>query len=351
MRKIINMSKEDKRFIFDTASLKMKIHPAIIEKDFWVCYILDYLFYTSKYKDYFTFKGGTSLSKAYNVISRMSEDIDLILDWQLLGAKIYEPLEDRSKRQQEIYNEKLNNLAKNFIASELYEDLLNGFRDIPEFKIEVVKEEQLVNIYYPKTYDTDNIGILPCVRLEIGPLAAWTPASIMEINPYICGVIPNFVVSGTKVRTVDIERTFWEKITILHREANRPESKKMPKRYARHYYDVYQIFKSKYFNRILTSKQILEKVTKFKIKFYNDNWAKYDDVLNGNIKILPPNFRLEELIEDYNSMKEMINGEAPNFNNIIISLKELEKILKNEIKESIDKKRIKKFVKKNFVEA
>lgn len=225
MKRITNMSKEDKRFIFDTTALKMKIHPTIIEKDFWVCYILDYLFNDSKYKNYFTFKGGTSLSKAYKVISRMSEDIDLILDWQLLGAKMSEPLEERSKRQQALYNEKLNNLAKEFISNELYKDLLNGFGDIPNLKIEVVKEEQLVNIYYPKTYDIENVGILPCVRLEIGPLAAWTPASIMEINPYICGTIPNFDVRGTKVRTVAIERTFWEKITILHREANRPEKK------------------------------------------------------------------------------------------------------------------------------
>lgn len=68
MKRIINMSKEDKKIIFDTASLKMKIHSAIIEKDFWVCYILDYLFHTSKYKDYFTFKGGTSLSKGFKSI-------------------------------------------------------------------------------------------------------------------------------------------------------------------------------------------------------------------------------------------------------------------------------------------
>ena len=86
MKNVVNMSKEDKRFIFDITAMNMRIHPSIIEKDFWICYILDFLFNDSKFKDYFTFKGGTSLSKAYNVISRMSEDIDLILDWQLLGA-------------------------------------------------------------------------------------------------------------------------------------------------------------------------------------------------------------------------------------------------------------------------
>ena len=60
---------------------------------------------------------------------------------------------------------------------------------------------------------------------------------------------------------------------------------------------------------------------------YNDNWARYEEVLKGNVKVLPPNFRLEELVEDYNSMKEMINGETPDFNIILLSLIELEKIL------------------------
>ena len=128
-------------------------------------------------------------------------------------------------------------------------------------------------------------------------------------------------------RIVSIGRTFWEKITILHREANRPENKKMPKRYARHYYDVYQIFNSQYSDKILNDKEILKRVTEFKIKFYNDNWAKYDEVLSGNIKILPPEYRFKELYEDYDSMKEMISGEIPSFNEILITLKELEKII------------------------
>lgn len=56
-----------------------------IEKDFWVCYMLDYLFHRCAWKDNLDFKGGTSLSKAYGLIERFSEDIDLILDWRVLG--------------------------------------------------------------------------------------------------------------------------------------------------------------------------------------------------------------------------------------------------------------------------
>lgn len=327
MYKIAMMSNEDRKFIFDTTALKLKMHPAIIEKDFWVCYILDYLFNKSKYKNHFTFKGGTSLSKAYGVISRMSEDIDVILDWELLGVGRTEPFMDRSKRQQELLNEKINDKAQNFIAGELALDIKEGFSSIAGLEIEVVKEEQLINIYYPRVYDINNIGILPCVRLEIGPLAAWSPAKNTAINPYIAGIIPNFTIEGTTVRTVTIARTFWEKITILHMEANRPLDRSMPKRYSRHYYDVYQIYNSKYFKDILKDKEILTTVTEFKIRFYYSSWAKYGDVLSGNIKIVPPISRFKDLEDDYNSMKEMIIGEAPSFSEIINRLSKLEDIL------------------------
>ncbi|MBQ6817671.1 MAG: nucleotidyl transferase AbiEii/AbiGii toxin family protein [Bacilli bacterium] len=327
MDKIILMKNADKKFLFETAAIKLKLNSAIIEKDFWICYILDYLFNKSIYKEFFTFKGGTSLSKAFNVISRMSEDIDIILDWRILDIPLNEPMRERSKTQQDLYNKKINSLAKDFIADKLYYSIKNDLSEIKDLIIEVIKEEQLINFYYPKVCNNDNVGILPCVRLEIGPLAAWSPASLKEINPYIKNIIPTLPINGTKVRTVTLERTFWEKITILHREANRPESKKIPKRYARHYYDVYKIFTSSYFDYVLSKKDILLEVTLFKIKFYNDSWANYNEILNNNIKILPENYRYNELKIDYNSMKEMFEGDAPHFNDMILVLKKLEDII------------------------
>ncbi len=327
MNKVAIMSSKDRQFIFDTTASKLKMHPAIIEKDFWICYILDYLFDKSQYKKHFTFKGGTSLSKAYGVITRMSEDIDLILDWELLGIDKKEPFLDRSKRKQEQLNKQIDNLTKEFISNQLKTDLIDGLAHISHLNVEVVKEKQLINIYYPKIYDTGIAGILPCIRLEIGSLAAWSPGNIIEIDPYINGIIPDFHVKGTKVRTVTISRTFWEKITILHQEANRPKNKNILSRYSRHYYDVYKICTSTYFNEILNDKKLLMDVTKFKIRFYNSGWAKYSDILEGNLKLVPADYRIKELEVDYASMHEMIVGEPPKFSVIISKLKELENII------------------------
>ena len=82
MRKIACLPDDDRRELFRNTADKMGLNDAIVEKDFWVCFTLDYLFHRCPWKDSITFKGGTSLSKAFNLISRFSEDIDLILDWR-----------------------------------------------------------------------------------------------------------------------------------------------------------------------------------------------------------------------------------------------------------------------------
>ncbi len=102
MRNIANIAASDREALFRNTAAKMGISEAIIEKDFWVCYILDYLFHRCKWKDHLVFKGGTSLSKAFGLIERFSEDIDLILDWRLLGYSSSEPWTQRSNTKQRI---------------------------------------------------------------------------------------------------------------------------------------------------------------------------------------------------------------------------------------------------------
>lgn len=114
MRKIALIPKKDREALFRNTAVKMGMSEAIVEKDFWVCYMLDYLFYRSPWKDNLAFKGGTSLSKAYNLIERFSEDIDLILDWRVLGYGINEPWENRSNTKQIIQSLILFTLGKCF---------------------------------------------------------------------------------------------------------------------------------------------------------------------------------------------------------------------------------------------
>lgn len=115
MKNVARFSDIDKRRLFRNTADKMGLHDAIVEKDFWVCFMLDYLFHRSYWKNSITFKGGTSLSKAFNLISRFSEDIDLILDWRVLGYGRDEPWEKRSSTKQDAFNKGANERAEVFL--------------------------------------------------------------------------------------------------------------------------------------------------------------------------------------------------------------------------------------------
>ena len=94
INRINNLDEENEKLkneleqVVRNASLKIGINEVIIEKDYWVCFVLNYLFSKCKWKDAFTFKGGTSLSKCFHLIQRFSEDIDLILDWRVIGYSV-----------------------------------------------------------------------------------------------------------------------------------------------------------------------------------------------------------------------------------------------------------------------
>ena len=117
MRDIARINENDRKALFHNTAAKMGMTDAIIEKDFWVCYMLDYLFHRCAWRDNIAFKGGTSLSKAYGLIERFSEDIDLILDWRVLGYGINEPWEERSNTKQDIFNKEANTRAEEFLRN------------------------------------------------------------------------------------------------------------------------------------------------------------------------------------------------------------------------------------------
>jgi len=190
--------------------------------------------------------------------------------------------------------------------------------------VEIEKNEaQTVSFHYPQLFSMDSV--LSSVRLEIGALAAWTPSVEKPVTPYIYEYYPHLSqVTSTQVITSSAERTFWEKATILHHEANRPEESDMPMRYSRHYYDLYCMAKTKHKAIALGQLELLQKVVAFKMKFYPRAWAKYAEAVPGSIKLVPPNSRFSTLRKDYESMTEMLFGEYPAFNELMGAIKSLE---------------------------
>ena len=333
MYNIIKASDEEKQILFQNTAEKMKMHPAIIEKDFWVVALLDYLFHICPWKHAFTFKGGTSLSKGYQLIKRFSEDIDLILDWRVLGYGENEPWEERSKSKQEQFNKEANQKAEIFLREQLLPVLQKELSEYFSIEANVYIDEddaQTINFQYPQLYT--NQSILQVVRLEIGALAAWTPAASVSIQSYVAECYGDiFQKKTTEILTVKPERTFWEKATILHHEANRPENSLMPPRYSRHYYDLYCMLNSGVKETALKNIDLLYKVVEFKQKFYPRNWAHYEDAKPGTLKLCVPEYRITELEKDYQQMKEMLYGNIPEFGTILNDIRILEKAI-NQIK-------------------
>jgi hypothetical protein len=326
MDNILKLPTEEQRTIFRNTAQKMNVSEAVIEKDYWVCLVLDYLFHTFEYRNYLSFKGGTSLSKCFDLIRRFSEDIDLIFDWRLLGYELDEPWIERSKTKQEVFNKQANTRAELFIIEKFLPMFKTEFSDMIGTSVNVeidIADPLTVNVHYPQLFSTDSI--LQVIRLETGALAAWTPAVTRNIIPYIFEYYPNLSQKiSTTVTTSSAERTFWEKVTILHHEANRPEHLEMPMRYSRHYYDLFCISKSEHKTSALSQLDLLQKVVAFKTKFYPRTWAKYDEAMPGSMRLVPSDFRFQTLRDDYNSMEEMFFGEYPAFDELIESIFSLE---------------------------
>ncbi|MFI3291866.1 MAG: nucleotidyl transferase AbiEii/AbiGii toxin family protein [Opitutales bacterium] len=267
----------------------------------------------------FCFKGGTSLSKVYKLIERFSEDIDLILDWRTVTDEdVYKP----SKNKQSKFNESLLGQTEVFVKNEISPKLAKLLEGICDISIDE-DERTSLNIKFPTSIDDKYIR--PYIKLEIGPLAAWNPNDIFELNSYLAEINPSLNIKSLKLPVIKAERTFWEKATILHREHFRPEATKTPIRYSRHYYDLYKLSQSKIKDNALNDLELLKEVVDFKSTFYSCNWAKYELAKPSTFALLPNPRNIEILQKDYEQMKSMIYGEYPSWSEIINELSQLEK--------------------------
>jgi hypothetical protein len=325
MLSIARADNQERSELFQIVSNEMGVPAVIVEKDFWVCYILDFLFNRSIFKNHLIFKGGTSLSKCYHLINRFSEDIDLILDWREIGYSKDEPWNERSNSGQEHFKEETIERTNAYLSEIFMPNLFTALSSELgiEIKVYPAREEETVIIAYPKQFEST--ATLDVIRLEIGPLAEWTPSESVDIQTYLAEYRPGlFQKPQFPVRTVRPERTFWEKATILHQEANRPSSKQMPSRYSRHYYDTYQLGNSFVKRVAFENISMLSKVIAFKEKFYRVPWSHLSEATSGSFRLVPPKFRMKELTNDYTSMQQMLIGNYPTLDEIIQYLQELE---------------------------
>jgi hypothetical protein len=331
MERVANLPTEQRADLFREAGVRRGTGSAVTEKDFWVCWVLKKLFADPALKEHIVFKGGTTLSKVFGIIERFSEDVDLILDWRLLGFGEGQesPFQDfSSNTKQDQFNKRFNEKAARYIADDLLPRLCSTFRECPQISAALdPADPQAIEVTYPATFSESYLR--PNVRLEIGPLASWVPSASHVIRPYAADVFPGvFGDPHCPVVAISAERSFWEKATILHQQAHRAGA--MPPRYSRHYYDLHRLAHSPVRATALHDLNLLKDVVEFKRRFYPCGWAKYEDARPGTFKLLPGEQHRRDLEKDYDGMRVMIFGEIPPFAVIYETLAQLENELNHE---------------------
>lgn len=321
MESVALLSSAERRELFAETAARKDMTPAIVEKDFWVCWTLGRLFAHSDLSRLLMFKGGTSLSKVFNLIERFSEDIDLILDWRVVVGED-DPLAERSHSKQDAMNKMIDAKAVDYIGGKLLAMISRAVD--PTCRCELAADDlHALNVMYPAAFS--DAYLRPEVRLEIGPLAAWMPYEHYRIKPYAAEAFPQlFKQADCAVQAIRAERTFWEKATILHHEANRPENSPQPLRYSRHYYDLAMMANSPVKDTALADLALLEDVVAFKQRFYSRGWAHYDLAKPGTFRLLPLGYVLVAIEKDYAQMRNMIFGHYPDFAEIMETLRSLE---------------------------
>jgi nucleotidyltransferase AbiEii toxin of type IV toxin-antitoxin system len=226
MDKVAALSTAEQSELFSETAARRGMTPEIAEKDFWVTWTLDKLFAHSELSRVLMFKGGTSLSKVFGLIERFSEDIDLILDWTILTGE--NPEAARSKAKQQRLNQEIDERGQDYIAGEMHRTISACLAPVCSCEVDT-GDRHVLNVRYPAAFGDEYLR--PEVRLEIGPLASWLPFGEYSIRPYAAEEFPGvFDRPECQVRAIKAERTFWEKATILHHEAHRPEGNVQPPR-------------------------------------------------------------------------------------------------------------------------
>jgi hypothetical protein len=307
-----------------TAAAESGLAELIIEKDFWVVWLLEQLFALSSSLGPFTFKGGTSLSKGFKAIQRFSEDLDISIGRTTLGfpddGYFYKAPSAKAAKQRV---EQIRNVVKQYTI----ESLLPALRDQLAGKVQgpwslESIEPGSLRFQYP----TSQIGMIgyikPDVLIEFGHADSW-PAADVTISPYLVDALESITGSIT-ARVLDPQRTFWEKATILHEIAHRDEHLIFPLRYSRHYYDLTCLGRTEIGPLAIQNTALLEAVVRFKSVFFASNRARYDLAKPGSLRLVPPAFRHKTIADDYAQMSEMIFGAVPPYDELMEDLADLE---------------------------
>jgi hypothetical protein len=315
---------DTKRETLKEAKEKTGFEPYIIEKDWWVVQTLR-LVSQMDVADQLVFKGGTSLSKAWNIIDRFSEDVDLAINREFFGFS-----GDLSTNQ---IRKKLRPMSNEYFSNGFLSALQKAFNDagMEDVQLAVVDNKGSdddpvkIAVTYPSVVDYSTY-VLPQVLLEIGSRSLIEPSSICSFKSMIGDVFSDqpFADSDVHIRCVNPERTFLEKLFLLHEEHQRPTEKMLINGRSRHFYDICQIAKTPFAEKAIADKELYKNIVAHRERFTKISGVDYTSHFPPTLNPIPSAEMMPKWKEDYEKVREqMIVDESPEFEELIDEIKRL----------------------------
>jgi hypothetical protein len=334
---IIRADAETRESLFATTALRIGTTAQNTEKDFWVCWTLDALFNGRDGGPRLLFKGGTSLSKGFGLIQRFSEDVDVTVFRDDLGQDYsFEQLKGMSRKKRDRALDDIKAACEQYINGDLQGRLkaiaaeLAGRTAIPPDQLIVEPnpaDSQSLLIRYPTATPNDHY-VEKVVKIESGAKSALDPNSVKQIAPYCSEDLPDLDLTVPNVTVVDAERTFWDKVVILHGRRRWFEIRGNllggGHRVSRHYYDVYELMSSDLGKRAAKDLELGADCVAHARMFFNRPAFDLESAHPPTFMLTPEGEMYDELRRDYAAMSGMIFGDAPAFEAIIESVVDLE---------------------------
>jgi len=322
------LTPDERQLYFQQVAAERNLSPVLLEKDFWVSWLLGVLF-NSEFAASLVFKGGTSLSKVFGVIDRFSEDIDMSLSPEFL--QLPKPGGSRNQANKWMLNAEAKCAAavKKKVAPVLEAAVTSILGKPPtswfEFLIDHATNSPVLLFHYPSTQSPGFDYLKRSVKIEFGSLTDQQPTGRHPVQPIMAGTVPAiFTDWRCDVVALELERSFWEKATILHKEYHRPAERPTPDRFSRHYADTAALARHPIADRAVHDHELRQRVVMWKGQFFGSTWANYDLAKPGTFKLVPPESRLAALRNDYDAMRAMYLSEPADFDRILAILAELE---------------------------
>jgi hypothetical protein len=309
-----------------------------VEKDFWVCWTLDALFNgLPAGGPRLLFKGGTSLSKAFGLITRFSEDIDITVFRDDLGHAVdVAELGALSGKKRRARLDAIRTACQDYISGPLREQFTGiSTSVIPDgrFRLELDAEDndgQTLLFWYPAVTVVRGDYIRSAVKIESGAKSALDPSVAATVSPYVTQDLPDQNLSVANITTVKPERTFWDKVMILHGlrqwHDRRGQLRHGGQRVSRHYYDVHQLMQAGSASQWQADHILAVDCAHHARLFFGSTDLGLDSAVPGTFTLAPGEVMREALARDYDAMAGMVFGEVPALDAVLASVQRVEQI-------------------------